>query len=145
MAAPVAIQSIPSAPQDNAPVQQIAPIMGHHHYVTIQLKLSTYEKYIQIYNLQDINNQRHPLASTFPLLPTSGSLAQQSNFDYTVNNQQNMPQIPNNIVASIIDEPSTNGSHQHNSIIFSPPNIVPLRGVDQQCRPTTQPIPNDYR
>jgi hypothetical protein len=48
VAAPVAIQSIPSAPQDNAPVQQIAPIMGHHHYVTIQLKLSTYEKYIQI-------------------------------------------------------------------------------------------------
>lgn len=144
MAAPVAIQSIPSEPQDNAPVQQIAPIMGHHHYVTIQLKLSTYEKYIQIYNLQDINNQRHPLASTFPLLPTSGSLAQQSNFEYTVD-QQNMPQIPNNIVASIIDEPSTNGSHQHNSIIFSPPNIVPLRGVDQQCRPTTQPIPNDYR
>jgi hypothetical protein len=56
------------------------------------------------------------------------------------------PQIHNNNggISSMMAIPVQNDEQPINGQLFSPPNIVPLR-ADQHNRPTTQPVPNDYR
>ena len=55
-----------------------------------------------------------------------------------VNQQQTISEMPS-ITTLLSGEDATTPSIGHQPMIFSPPNIVP------QCRPTTQPIPTDYR
>jgi hypothetical protein len=52
--------------------------------------------------------------------------------------QQPISEMPSNTALLTGEEAATPSISQH-SMLFSPPNIVP------QCRPITQPVPNDYR
>ncbi|KAL7077614.1 hypothetical protein ACQ4LE_003468 [Meloidogyne hapla] len=55
-----------------------------------------------------------------------------------INQQQIVSEMPS-ITTMMSGEEATTQSIGQQPMIFSPPNIVP------QCRPTTQPIPTDYR